>query len=156
MGVEIERKFLVVGEPWLGTVGVPMEQAYIASEAGRTVRVRRAGDVGTLTVKGPTRGVTRAEFEFEIPAALVGEMVDALAPPDRVSKVRYELPVGDHVYEVDVFGGKNAGLVVAEVELGAEEEAFTRPPWLGEEVTDDPRYLNVNLARRPWSCWERP
>jgi adenylate cyclase len=156
VGVEIERKFLVLGEPWRAWPGTRLVQAYLAVQDGRTVRVRVAGDVGTLTIKGPSRGATRAEFELPVPVAMIEAMVAALDPPGRVEKTRYEIPVGQHVFEVDVFEGANAGLVVAEVELSAEDEAFERPTWLGTEVTDDLRYTNSQLSVVPWTTWGRP
>ncbi|MFM2162486.1 MAG: hypothetical protein RLZZ383_1998 [Pseudomonadota bacterium] len=153
MSVEIERRFLVSGTPWDGAVGVPMEQAYVACEEGRTVRLRRAGGRATLTIKGPTVGATRPEFELVVDEAWAAACVEALAPPGRIRKTRYRLPVGRHVWEVDVFEADNAGLVLAEIELTAEEETFDRPDWLGEEVTFDGRYTNAALSRRPWTTW---
>jgi adenylate cyclase len=154
MAIEIERKFLVTDLSWKsGLTGKHYLQGYIAEQDGVTVRVRMAGDVGRLTVKGPSTGASRAEFEYTIPADDVAEMLATLCPGGRIDKTRYRVPVGAHVWEVDVFHGDNEGLVLAEVELGAEDEAFELPPWAGEDVTEDGRYYNVYLARHPWKRW---
>jgi adenylate cyclase len=156
MGEEIERKFLVRDGSWREAAeGVPYRQGFLSTVPERTVRVRVAGSQGTMTVKGKTIGARREEFEYEIPAADAERMLDALCERPLIEKVRYRLPVGRHVWEIDVFGGDNAGLVVAEIELGAEDEPFEKPAWLGEEVTDDPRYFNANLVARPYRDWER-
>lgn len=153
MAWEIERRFLVRGRPWEGHPGDDIVQAYLASQDGRTVRVRLRGGVGTLTVKGPTRGRTRAEFEIDVPAEQVVAMVEALQPPGRILKTRYLVPFEGHTWEVDVYRGDNEGLVVAEIELDAEDEAFALPPWAGDEVSDDRRYTNAWLAEHPWPTW---
>lgn len=151
MGVEIERKFRVQPE-WRPTGdGVVMDQGYLCSDPERTVRVRQAGRQAWLTIKGATQGARRAEFEYAIPVA-DAEALLALCP-HRVQKIRHRIPVGSHVFEVDVFAGANAGLIVAEVELSDEAEAFERPPWLAAEVTDDPRYFNSALAAHPYRDW---
>lgn len=156
MGVEIERKFLVQADGWRADAdgGTPYLQGYLASGDGATVRVRMAGAQGKLTIKGKTRGIARAEFEYDIPAADAEAMLRTLCKGHLVDKTRYRVPVGRHVWEVDVFLGGNAGLVLAEVELGAEGEAFERPAWAGAEVSDDPRYFNAYLARRPFTTWD--
>ncbi len=146
----------MIGTPWRGAVGVAMEQAYVACEEGRTVRLRRAGGRATLTIKGPTVGASRPEFEIEVEEGWAAACVAALAPPGRIQKTRYRLPVGRHVWEVDVFEGDNAGLVLAEVELSVEDEDFLRPDWLGAEVTHDGRYSNAALSRHPWVAWGAP
>lgn len=157
MGVEIERKFRV-REDWQpdGT-GEAIAQGYLSSVPERTVRVRLRGERGYLTVKGKNGGedaARRAEFEYEIPAADARAML-ALAEPGVIEKTRYLVPAADgHTWEVDVFHGENEGLVVAEVELGAEDEVFARPAWLAAEVTGDARYYNSSLARRPYRLWE--
>lgn len=154
MGLEIERKFLVNGDEWrAGVEGVRFRQGFLSTVPERTVRVRVAGNRATLTIKGKTVGATRAEFEYGVPLADAEEMLDALCERPLIEKVRYTLVTGGHTWEVDVFEGENAGLVVAEIELGAEDEAFDRPAWLGAEVTDDPRYFNSNLVSKPFSTW---
>jgi len=151
--VEIERKFLVHGEPWTeDTRRVEMTQGYLARSDAGVVRIRVEGERAFLTIKGPTEGIRRSEFEYEIPAADARAMLElCLEPP--VGKTRYFIEAGDHVFEVDVFTGDNEGLVLAEVELASEDEAFPRPDWLGEEVSHDHRYSNSNLACQPFNAW---
>jgi len=154
MGEEIERKFLVEGDAWRETAeGTRVRQGFLSTEAERTVRVRVAGRRGTITVKGKNVGARRAEFEYEIPAAEAERMLDTLCKRPLIEKVRYTLAVSSHTWEIDVFEGENAGLVVAEIELGSEDEAFEKPEWVGEEVTDDPRYFNSNLVANPYRHW---
>lgn len=144
MAVEIERKFLVVGDGWRGGPGRRYRQGYL-SEAGKaTVRVRVIGDRGFLTVKGENAGAVRPEFEYEVPLADAEEML-ALCRQPLVEKTRYEVVHGGRLWEVDVFEGANAGMITAEIELRAEDDAFARPAWVGPEVTDDLRYRNSNL-----------
>jgi adenylate cyclase len=128
-------------------------QGYLASTPRVTVRVRVKGNKGIMTVKGATQGISRAEFEYPIPVEDARTMLDTLAETGIVDKVRYQVPCGAHTWEVDVFAGDNAGLVLAEVELGSEDESFERPDWIGEEVSDDSRYYNANLARHPYRSW---
>jgi adenylate cyclase len=157
MGTEIERKFLVVGEAWreLGT-GTSYRQGYIVSDQVRTVRVRVAGDRGYLTLKGPTTGLSRAEFEYEIPLADADDMLRLFCVSPLVEKVRYRIPLGDLVWDVDEFCGANAGLVLAEVELQDEHQTVVLPDWIGQEVSGDPRYFNAYLAQHPYSQWPQP
>lgn len=154
MGWEIERRFLVVGTPWTSWPGQAFVQGYLARTEGVAVRVRRTPTGSWLTVKGPSEGAVRPEFEWPVPDD-EAEGLLALCGDRVVHKTRHEIPVGDHTWEVDVFAGTNAGLVIAEVELDAEDEAFERPAWAGVEITDDHRYANVALAERPWSTWGR-
>jgi len=154
MGEEIERKFLVAGDGWRdGAEATRYRQGFLATEPERTVRVRLAGTRGSITIKGKTVGARREEFEYEIPASDAQRMLDTLCKKPLIEKVRHTLPVGRHVWEIDVFEGENAGLVVAEIELESEDEAFDKPDWLAEEVTDDPRYFNSNLVARPYRAW---
>jgi len=154
MGEEIERKFLVSGEAWRETAeGTRYRQGFLSTEPERTVRVRVAGPRGSITVKGKNLGARRAEFEYEIPVADAERMLDTLCKRPLIEKVRYVLAVGAHTWEIDVFEGDNAGLVVAEIELRREDEAFERPEWVGDEVTDDPRYFNSNLVANPYRAW---
>jgi len=155
MGIEVERKFLVSDESWRAgvTSSTRIVQGYIAQTGSATVRVRVKGDRGFLTIKGLSVGVSRSEFEYEVPVADALAMLDELAQGPVIDKVRHLVPVGDHVWEVDVFAGENAPLVMAEVELADSQEAFVRPDWAGVEVSDDQRYFNVNLARSPYSTW---
>ncbi len=157
MGVEIERKFRVRAGWRPDGAGEEIAQGYLSSVPERTVRVRLRGGRGYLTVKGKNGGADaarRAEFEYEIPAADARALL-ALAEPGVIEKERCLVPVADgHTWEVDVFHGENEGLVVAEIELGAEDEPFARPDWLADEVTGDARYYNSSLARTPYRLWE--
>jgi CYTH domain-containing protein len=153
MGVEIERKFLVRGRSFLdGVVGLPYRQGYLSTDPDRTVRIRRAGELGYVTVKGRSRGASRAEFEYEIPVADADDML-ALCIPPVIDKVRHRVEHAGRTFEVDVFGGANEGLVVAEVELPSEDADVDLPDWIGDEVTDDPRYFNANLIAHPFRDW---
>jgi len=152
--LEIERKFLVVGEPWQGAEShLELRQGYLASGGPATVRVRVGPEMAWLTVQGPMRRLSREEFEFTIPRS-EGEAMLALCGETIVEKTRHHVTVGRHCWEIDVFEGANAGLVVAEIELDREDETFERPEWLGAEVSFDKRYRNSALARRPYSTWD--
>lgn len=154
MALEIERKYLVTSDAWRGgAVGKLYRQGYLTTDAERAVRVRVAGDSGFLTVKGKPLGAVRAEYEYAIPRGEAEEMLDRLCLRPLVEKTRYRIPYGGLTWEVDEFAGENAGLVVAEVELRDEAEAVAPPPWVGREVTGDPRYANANLIARPFSTW---
>ena len=154
MPQEIERKFLVISDTWrAGAAGKRYRQGYLSTEPDRTVRVRVAGDAGFLTVKGRSAGAARAEYEYPIPREHADEMLDRLCLRPIVEKTRYRIPWGGLTWEVDVFEGDNAGLVVAEVELGDEHQAVDLPPWVGREVTDDPRYANASLVAHPYATW---
>ncbi len=154
MAKEIERKFLVKSCDFLSlAAGVPIKQGYISSGANHSVRVRSYGDRGFITIKGPTKGATRDEFEYAIPLEDAQEILNHLCEHPPIEKTRYRIPVGKHIFEVDRFAGANEGLVVAEVELASEDEAVELPEWIGREVTDDPRYYNSNLSRRPFTTW---
>ncbi|MBK1703496.1 CYTH domain-containing protein [Halochromatium glycolicum] len=157
MATEIERKFLVSSESWREAVEleVPVMQGYLAGTSRLTLRARLQGDQGVLTIKGASRGISRSEFEYPIPAEDAKAMLAELAEYSIVEKTRYLVRFGAHLWEIDVFAGDNAGLVLAEIELSAEDEDFERPAWLGPEVSDDPRYYNANLARHPYKEWGR-
>lgn len=156
MGTEIERKFLLASDQWRDLTegsGHLIRQGYLSSVKERTVRVRSAGDRAWITVKGITQGASRAEFEYPIPVADANLMLDALCEKPLIEKTRYVVPQGDRKFEIDEFHGENAGLIVAEVELESEAAGIDRPPWLGAEVTDDPRYFNAKLVSFPFSKW---
>jgi adenylate cyclase len=160
MGTEVERKFLVVGAAWREQVtdAVHIVQGYLARPdaahpGAATVRVRTKGPRAFLTIKGPSAGIARSEFEYEIPQADARAMLDQLAQGPVVDKVRHLVPVGAHVWEVDVFAGDNAPLVMAEVELAHADEPFELPAWAGRDVSDDARFYNANLALAPYSTW---
>jgi CYTH domain-containing protein len=154
VATEVERKFLVIGDDWraIGTA-TAFRQGYLSTVKERTVRVRVAGDRGTLTIKGVTTGATRSEFEYQIPVGDAQAMLDELCERPIIEKVRHTVGFAGKTWEIDEFGGVNAGLVVAEVELDDERESFERPPWIGDEVTGDPRYYNANLIEHPYSRW---
>lgn len=154
MGVEIERKFLVTGEDWR-LLGEPvlLRQGYLSTDPARTVRVRIEGQQGVLTIKGKSHGATRGEWEYPIPENEAAELLDKLCPAPLVEKFRTRVTVGNHVWEVDEFIGANKGLLVAEIELAAEDEMFLLPDWVGAEVTGDARYYNSSLIRQPFSQW---
>jgi len=154
MAIEIERKFLVVGEEWRRSAsGRRYRQGYLSTDPSRAVRVRSVGDQGYLTIKGATQGATRDEYEYAIPVAEAEAMLDGLCLRPLIEKVRYAIPFEGRVWEVDEFLGENAGLVVAELELESEGQEVVMPAWIGEEVTDDPRYYNANLVRKPFCRW---
>lgn len=154
MAKEIERKFLITGEAWRELAkGTSYRQGYLSTVKERTVRVRTIDDKGFLTIKGITVGATRAEYEYEISAADANEMLDDLCEQPIIEKNRYKVPLDGFTWEIDEFGGVNDGLIVAEVELESEDQAFNKPDWIGEEVTGDPRYFNSNLIANPYSNW---
>lgn len=155
---ETERKFLVVGEfkPYAHDA-TRIRQGYIASGGGRTVRVRIRGDRGYLTIKGPSDrgGLTRYEFEMEIPLDDARELM-AICEPGIIDKTRYLVasPDGCHTWEIDEFYGDNEGLVMAEIELRTEDEAFEKPAFIGREVTGDRRFYNSHMRKNPYKLWK--
>ena len=153
MGTEIERKFLVRGDAWraLGRAAV-YRQGYLSTVKERTVRIRVVGDQGWITVKGLTVGATRAEFEYAIPVDDAHEMLELCAQP-LIEKTRTVVDIGDLQWEIDEFTGPNEGLIIAEVELQRGDQEIDLPDWVGDEVTDDPRYYNANLTAHPFSTW---
>ena len=154
MGKEIERKFLVRGDDWkIAVQGIVYRQGYLSSSKERIVRVRAIENRGFLAVKGITKGVSRPEFEYEIPVADAAAMLDDICEKPLIEKKRYKIPVNGLVFEVDEFFGANEGLVVAEVELKDEKQQIDLPDWIGAEVSGDPRYFNSNLIRHPFSKW---
>lgn len=154
MGKEIERKFLVKNDEYKSlAAGIVYRQGYLSTVKERTVRVRTVGEKGFLTIKGLTTGVSRAEFEYEVPSADADQMLDNLCERPLIEKTRYKIPSQGLVWEVDEFHGDNGGLTVAEVELSDEGQAFEKPAWVGEEVSGDPRYFNSNLIKSPFKTW---
>ncbi len=154
MGVEIERKFLLAGDGWRA-LGQPvlLRQGYLSSDPERVVRVRVEGDHAYITIKGRSSGATRGEWEYPIPLADANELLERLCQQPIVEKYRSKVEFAGNVWEVDEFIGVNQGLVLAEIELQAEDQAFDKPEWIGAEVTDDKRYYNSNLVRHPYSSW---
>lgn len=155
MGIEIERKFLVADEGWRAAAGPgqPMCQGYLAGGRRVSVRVRVAGEQAWLNLKQPQSLTVRREYEYAIPLADARELLADACESGLVHKIRFRVPHAAHVWEVDVYHGDNEGLVVAEVELEHEDEAFERPHWLGREVSAHSRYLNHELARHPYRRW---
>jgi adenylate cyclase len=152
---EIEHKYLVLKEAWTPqTSGVLYRQGYLSSTIERVVRVRIAGDRAYLTVKGPTTGVTRLEFEYPIPISDAATMLEHLCERPLIEKTRYREEFEGRRWEIDVFHGDNSGLVIAEIELANESEQFAVPPWAAAEVSDDPRYFNSNLVLNPYKNWK--
>ena len=151
---EIERKFLVQNDVYR-TLAVPrrIAQGYLNSDKLRTVRVRIDGDSAFLTVKSITIGISRHEFEYPIPTDHATELL-ALCEKPIIEKQRYRIPYRGMIWEIDEFLGQNEGLVVAEIELPDATTTFELPPWLGPEVSNDPRYFNSNLIRNPYSSWK--
>lgn len=154
MGKEIERKFLVVGDAWrsLGP-GTLMQQGYLSTDLERVVRVRLEGNDASMTIKGQAVGATRGEWEYTIPKQDAEEILAQLCLRPLIEKTRYRIKHEGMLWEVDEFLGDNEGLVVAEIELTAEDQPFAKPAWVGEEVTGDARYYNANLLMRPYSAW---
>lgn len=156
MGQEIERKFLVCGDFKKEVYASErIYQGYLSSVPERTVRIRVRGERGYITIKGvgDKGGMSRFEWEKEIPVREANELLK-LCERGVIEKVRHLVKVGKHVFEVDEFAGENEGLVMAEVELSAEDEDFLHPLWLGKEVTGDVRYYNSYLSQYPYSKWD--
>ena len=155
-GLEIERKFLVKGNGYKQQAysHSHIQQGYICSSHGRTVRVRIRDERGYLTIKGPSEngGLSRYEFEKEITLDEAEHLMQ-LCEPGIIDKTRWLVKSGNHTFEVDEFFGENEGLVMAEVELGAEDEPYEKPDFIGQEVTGDRRYYNSHLRKNPFSVW---
>ncbi|MBR1871701.1 MAG: CYTH domain-containing protein [Bacteroidales bacterium] len=156
MHIETERKFLVKDLTFKDSAvsSSRIAQGYVAHDGGNTVRVRIRDSRGILTIKGPsTNGMSRLEWEKDIPLQDAEDLLP-LCHGGIIDKTRYIVPCGKRFFEVDVFHGDNEGLVMAEIELGSEDEAFEKPAWLGEEVTGDKRYYNSYLTLRPYKTWQ--
>lgn len=155
MGVEVERKFLVVGDAWraAATERIRMRQGYLTREGPSSVRVRITGDEARFNLKSAEIGTTRLEFDWAVPRDEAEQILDRLCHRPLIEKVRHLVRHEGHLWEIDEFEGDNAGLVVAELELGAADEAFARPAWLGREVTQERRYYNQALVEHPFKRW---
>ena len=155
MGKEIERKFLVQNDCWrqVASDGIQYRQGYLANNDKCSIRVRIAGDKGSLNIKSATLTVTRTEFDYAIPLGDAEALLKDLASRPQIEKTRYLVQHAGHTWEIDVFEGDNKGLIVAEIELNHADETFQRPEWLGQEVSSDPRYYNVCLAKHPYKDW---
>ncbi len=155
--IEIERKFLVLSDEFKlkASAKHQIAQGYLNSDPQRTVRIRIRGESGFLTIKGigNESGTTRFEWETELPLFEARPLL-ALCEEGVIDKIRYEIHVGNHLFEVDEFFGENQGLVIAEIELSSETEMFEKPDWLGKEVTGDSKYYNAHLSKNPFSEWE--
>jgi adenylate cyclase len=154
MSVEIERKFLVTGTAWkaLGE-GTAIRQGYLSTNPDRVVRVRIEGTSATMTIKGRSVGATRGEWEYPIPLADADELLSRLCERPLIEKTRTRISHDGMVWEVDEFFSENLGLVVAEIELASEDQAFSKPEWIAEEVTHDARYFNSSLLKHPFTAW---
>ncbi len=155
MATEIERKFLVVNDSWraCASPGVNLCQGYLARNGPCSVRVRIAGERANVNLKSATLGISRTEFEYEVPLSDARVMLDTLCHRPLIEKTRYLVTHAGHVWEIDEFAGDNAGLTVAEIELDDPHEAFDQPAWAGEEVSHDTRYYNSCLAEHPYKDW---
>ena len=154
MALEIEHKFLVIGSEWKNqTTGILYRQGYLNTVKERTVRVRTIGDRGYLTVKGLNHGLSRLEFEYEIPHADAEQMINELVEQPIIEKYRYRIAQDMLTWEVDEFLGSNAGLVIAEIEVPNSHFIFAKPNWVGKEVSNDTRYFNNNLVLHPYQTW---
>lgn len=155
MALEIERKFLLLNDEWRNDVkaSFALRQGYLNTEQRCSVRVRTCGTRAWLNIKGVTVGAQRLEFEYEIPVSDAHVLLGQLGQGPLIEKTRHLVDVGAHTWEIDVFEGDNAGLVVAEIELEHPDEPFEKPSWAGVEVTHDIRYYNTTLARNPYKSW---
>lgn len=155
MSTEIERKFLVANDDWRKRAfeGARYRQGYFPNSKTCSVRVRIAGDKATLNIKGATLNITRDEYEYSIPCRDAEEMLARFCERPFIEKIRYLVRNGAHTWEVDVFEGENAGLIVAEIELSHEDEVFDIPSWVGRDVSDETRYYNVCLREHPYKDW---
>lgn len=155
MAVEIERKFLVKNDSWKTCIShsTSIRQGYLAPLSKSSVRIRIDGQSANINIKSATLGIRRSEYEYPIPLNDAHEMLDKLCEQPQINKTRHYSKTGKHTWEIDEFYDDNNGLIIAEIELDSEDELFEKPEWLGDEVTDDPRYYNVNLIKHPYKCW---
>jgi adenylate cyclase len=155
MALEIERKYLVINDNWKSAVEAEtaLKQGYLTAQPDLAIRVRIDGAQAQLNIKSATSGISRSEYEYAIPRQDAEEILDSLVTGTVIDKTRYKVRSGEHLWDLDVFHGDNEGLVVAEVELQREDEPFEMPDWVGQEVSDDPRYYNANLIRHPYRDW---
>lgn len=155
MGKEIERKYLVRSDAWRGQSQskATIQQGYLSTDEARNVRIRIEEDQAFLTIKGKLKGHTRAEYEYPIPIHDATQIMENLCLNPLISKTRHKIPVGRLTWEIDEFAGENSPLVLAEVETRSRQAPSTIPEWVGDEVSDDPRYLNINLGDHPFGEW---
>ena len=156
MAKEIERKFLVISSAYQSlSKPIYFHQGYMSTDPARSVRVRIEGDTAKITIKGKTKGFTRDEFEYTIPADEAQYMLQHLCLQPTIEKYRYKIQIDDLLWEVDEFVGVNEGLIMAEVELATEDSPFTKPHWIGTEVTGDTAYYNMSLVNNPFKNWNK-
>jgi adenylate cyclase len=157
MGIEIERKFLLANADWRGAVtrSVTMRQGYLAGSDTCSIRIRVTADEARLNIKSATLGIERQEFDYAVPKTDAEHMLHTLCGTRTLIKTRHFVVYAGQEWEIDEFGGANAGLIVAELELAHRDQAFRRPPWLGREVSDDVRYYNSQLVEVPYATWAR-
>ncbi len=155
MAIEIERKFLLANDEWrhVADDGIQITQGYLGGNEKSSVRIRVNGKTANINIKGKTIGARRSEYEYAITLEDASEMLTTLCDVPYIDKTRYHIKHQEHVWEVDVFHGENEGLVVAEIELKSVNEKFSLPNWVGNEVTEDPRYYNISLVTHPYKCW---
>jgi adenylate cyclase len=156
VSVEIEHKYLVRKDLWYAIrkpEGIDIRQGYLVTSAEKTIRVRIAGAVAFLTIKGPTEYASRSEYEYSIPLSDAEELLGLCSSP-LIEKTRYRLEYSGKTWEVDEFFGENDGLILAEIELAGESETYEKPAWIGENVTADPRYYNSYLSVHPFRGWK--
>jgi adenylate cyclase len=153
--LEIEHKYLIRKDLWYAVqkpLGTDIRQGYLTADPEKTIRIRTTGTNAYITIKGPRRNDTRAEYEYPVPLSEANELLQ-LCTATVIEKVRYRIEYAGKTWEVDEFFGENEGLILAEIELGFAEEKYDKPAWAGEEVTSDPRYYNSYLSRNPFSRW---
>ena len=155
MATEIERKFLLASDDWRTEVeeSIRLVQGYLSRGEQSAVRVRIKGDTAQLNIKQTSDGISRLEYEYPVPLDDAREILDRVALRPLIDKTRHHVHRGAHLWEIDEFHGDNAGLIIAEIELTDPNESFERPAWLGQEVSDDPRYYNSRLSEFPYSQW---
>ncbi len=155
MAIEIERKFLLANDAWRALVSksIHYRQGYLNSDAHSSVRVRISDDTAKINIKSATIGAQRQEYEYDIPAEDAHELLSTLCNKPLIEKIRHLVVIGQHTWEIDEFAGENQGLIVAEIELNQVDEYFDKPAWIGQEVTEDVRYYNNQLAKQPYTTW---
>jgi adenylate cyclase len=157
MGKEIERKYLVQSDAWRDRVQSTehYQQGYLSTEEERSVRVRVGKRKAFFTIKGKATGQTRAEFEYPLPLKDANQLLEHLCVKPLITKTRHTVQANGLTWEIDEFSGENSPLILAELETKSDQAPKQKPPWVGEEVTHDPRYLNINLVAHPYSMWEK-
>lgn len=155
MAIEIEHKYLVNQELWLKVMpekSIKICQGYLLNEQDKVVRIRIEGEIGKITIKGKAENASRLEYEYNIPLNDAHDLINKFCG-ELIEKTRHHVWFGNKLWEVDEFSGLNNGLMIAEIELKSQDEAYELPPWLDKNVTEDARYFNSNLAMQPYSTW---